>query len=111
MKLKWQRVDKDTWKSQIVAGRRYEIGRWEERGPGGRPTGTVRICVVRFARARRSGKWYPRFFHGDQPRTLKEAKAIAQADASASGDRRGWNDPKASAPSAPLRMLPLFFPV
>ena len=91
MKLKWKRVEKDHWKSDTVASvsrvgvakRRYEISRREKRTYGG--TVIVEYHLSRFT----VGKKRPRYFYGDYgdypyedllPRTLKDAKALAQAD-------------------------------
>jgi hypothetical protein len=82
-----RRMSKYLWKSQTVAKRQYGIGRREIRTYGGRPTGIVEYSVVRFAVARTSGKWYLRLVsYPHQPRTLKEAKALAQEHAKAFED-------------------------
>ncbi|TYL85720.1 hypothetical protein [Bradyrhizobium cytisi] len=80
-KLKWRRTSKDGWKSQTAAKRRYEIHRWETRGPGGRPTGVIGYHIARFAVGRSSGKWYVRYIHNVRLKSLQEAKAFAQGHA------------------------------
>ena len=82
MKVSWRRTSKDAWKSRTVAKRRYEIGRWERRGPGGRRTGIVGYHVACFAVGRTSGKWYVRYLgYGIDLRSLKDAKGLAQRHA------------------------------
>jgi hypothetical protein len=107
MKLRWKRVRNGFWRSQTGPKYRYEIWRSEGHGPGGRPTGVISWGIVRLKTGGRYARYPYDFDH--PPRSLKEAKALAQRDASGERARAQGH---ASGKRTPLRILqPIgFFP-